>query len=248
MRSRAFGFCNSPPAHPTAMNFSFVPYALLPPFTAASAIWWISATPDKPEAYLRLILVWRSFQIVLSHYQNSRSTPVTSSDLRMTIECWLVVSSTIILDVLHPLDPRSVFTSTPKPLIIIDFCTLPLVALLACAVTAASSKRVSSRTQVIQHSGNARNSACASQDIEAQKAIKSCCSTGSVYEPCYDLNDHVEGMEYLQFCDDDEFCTSVTKSLDASDEKAGSRRISIEDTPSTPLQVFIKVEVCREEL
>ena len=54
-----------------------------------------------------------------------------------------------------------------------------------------------------------------------------------------------------QFCDDEEdqeFCTSVTNFLDTSDGKAGSQRILIDDTLSTPLQVFIQVEVYREEL
>jgi len=200
--------------------------------------------PEKPVAYLRLITMFQSILIVLSHYRDSRST-ATTTDFRVTIQCWLVVLSIVMLDLLYPLDPRSVFTSTPRPLLVIDFCTLPLVALLACAVAAASSERIN---PVIHHSGNFRNSTCASQDIEAQDTYKSHYSTEPLYESCYDLYDRVEDAKHTQFRDDDEFSTSVTKFLDASDEEAGSKRISIDDTPPTPLQVFIKVEVCREEL
>jgi len=231
------------------MNSSSLPYALLPLFTATSAIWWISATPNKPEAYLRLIIVWRSFLIVLSRYRDNRSAPVPPSDLRMTIiECWLVVSATITLDFLLPLDRRSVFTSTPTPLIIIDFCTLPIVALLTCVISAVSLKcTLNNWTRFIRSSGNTRTSGCPSQDNEAQKPLISSCFTESLDEPCFGLCDRVEGTKDSQDDEKEGFCTSVTKFLDASDEKAGLQRISIDDTP-TPLQVFIKVEVCREEL
>src|SRR5260370_21717026 len=109
------------------MNFSFIPCALFSLLTIMSAIWWIIVTPNKPESYLRLIILWRSFLIVLSHYRDIPSTtPIVSPDLRTTIECWLVVSSTILLDSFTPLD--RLFATIPNPLIMIDFCILPFLA------------------------------------------------------------------------------------------------------------------------